>query len=345
MSNMKKTLLVLIAFALFMGTASAQLTVPKEFLVKAFSVNEGKADQSSYWLALEKGNSRAVLLSVAKLVNGANWMEVQRVDLDNNTVAFKVLNAGADMYLVARDNKEVHVENVPGGKVSDAAKFRTITALTSAKGSNDYRSFESVKFSKHFLRHQGLKLFVHTNNNTELFKQDASWFIEKDLKPKEVFTQLPDKFKVHAFSVNEGKLEKDDYWFALTKNSTRGEILSATRLVDGAKWMEIQRVNLENNTVAFKVLNAGADMYLVARDNKEVYVDKFAGGKVTDAAKFRTVAPLTTAKGSQERNYRSFESVKFSKHYLRHSGYVLYVNTNNNTELFKQDASWLIQKM
>lgn len=156
---------------------------------------------------------------------------------------------------------------------------------------------------------------------------------------------LPDKFKVHAFSVGEGKTDKDDYWFALNNNNSRGVILSSAKLVNGAKWMEIQRVNLDNNTIAFKVLNAGADMYLVARDNKEVHVEKVTGNKIPDGAKFKTVSPLTSAKGSQENNYRSFESIKFPTHYLRHQGFLLFVHPSNNTELFKQDASWLIQKM
>lgn len=162
---------------------------------------------------------------------------------------------------------------------------------------------------------------------------------------KVVATSLPDKFKVHAFSVNEGKKEQDDYWFALKNNNTRGSILSTAKLVDGAKWMEIERVDLPNNAIAFKVVNAGSDMYLVARDNKEVHVEKVNGNNLPDGAKFKTISPLTSAKGANENNYRSFESVKFPNHFLRHAGYILFVNTNNNTELFKQDASWLIQKM
>lgn len=158
-------------------------------------------------------------------------------------------------------------------------------------------------------------------------------------------TSLPDKFKVLAFSVNEGKKEQDQYWFAMNTNSSRGVILSTPKLVQGSKWLEIQRVDVGNSIIAFKVTNAGNDMYLVARDNKEVHIEKSTNGQVPEAAKFKTVLPLTSAKGANENNYRSFESVKFAGHYLRHAGYVLFVNTNNNTELFKQDASWLIQKM
>ncbi len=154
---------------------------------------------------------------------------------------------------------------------------------------------------------------------------------------------LPDKFKVHAFSVNEGKKEKDAYWFALRAGNTRGAIINEKQLVNGTKWMEIERVDLGNSVFAFKVMNAGANMYLIAGSNKEVHVGLATPNAIPDGAKFKSVTPLTAAPGSN--NYRSFESVKFTGHYLRHAGYLLFVHTNNNTELFKQDASWQIQKM
>lgn len=158
-------------------------------------------------------------------------------------------------------------------------------------------------------------------------------------------TSLPDKFKVLAFSVNQGKQEQDKYWFATNNGGSRGTILSTSKLINGSKWMEIQRIDLGNNIFVFKVLNAGTDMYLTAKDNKEVHIEKAVEAKIPEGAKFKTVVALTSAKGANENNYRSFESVKFSGHYLRHKGYVLFVHPTDNTELFKQDASWLIEKM
>lgn len=156
--------------------------------------------------------------------------------------------------------------------------------------------------------------------------------------------KLPSKFKVHAFSISQGQGDKDPYWFG-TNGSSRGQILSQAKLTGGAKWMEIEQIDLGNHIYAFKVLNAGADMYLTARDNKEVHIDKVAGGKISDAAKFKSVAPLTTAKSAITGNFHSFQSVKFSDHYLRHEHFQLFVHPSNGSELFKQDASWQIQKM
>ena len=156
---------------------------------------------------------------------------------------------------------------------------------------------------------------------------------------------LPSKFKVLAYSISEGKGDKDAYWFGLNNNDSRGRILSQAKLGSNAKWMEIQSIDLGNDTYAFKVTNAGADMYLTARDNKEVHVDNAVGGQIPEGAKFKSVSPMTSAPGAQERNFRSFQSVKFANHYLRHAGFAMFVNTSNGSELFKQDASWLIEKM
>ncbi len=156
---------------------------------------------------------------------------------------------------------------------------------------------------------------------------------------------LPKKFKVLAYSVNEGKTDKDAYWFALNNGDSRGRILSQAKLGSNAKWMEIQSVDLGDDLYAFKVTNAGTDMYLTARDNKEVHVEKADGGQIPEGAKFKSVTPLTSAPGAKERNFRSFQSVKFNNHYLRHSGFAMFVHTSNGSELFKQDASWLIEKM
>gem|GEM_PF-916125 len=338
------------------GTATASsetVALPDKFRVHAFSISEGKGDKDSYWFALNNNDSRGRILSQAKLGSNAKWMEIQQVSLGNGIYAFKVTNSGSDMYLTARDNKEVHVEKATGGNVSEGAKFRSVKALTSAKGASDrnFCSFVSVKFANHYLRHEHFAMFVHESNGSELFKQDASWRIEEGFAKatstgaSSAAVALPDKFKVLAFSISEGKGDKDSYWFATNNNDSRGRILSQAKLGSNAKWMEIQRVELGNDIYAFKVTNAGADMYLTARDNKEVHVEKATGGNVPDGAKFKSVKPLTSAPGANERNFRSFQSVKFANHYLRHSGFAMFVHDSNGSELFKQDASWLIEKM
>lgn len=236
----------------------------------------------------------------------------------------------------------VSEQAITGCDTASQFQFKTGGSLSFTNSSQSNITLDGNKKGRY------VRIFIQGNTKTlslaevEVFGQISK--TQAAVTP-EASTVLPDKFKVHAFSVHEGKQEKDDYWFALNANNSRGVILNGGKLVNGAKWMEIQRVDLGNNMIAFKIENAGTDMYLIAKDNKEVHVEKAVGGKVPDGAKFKTVVPLTSAKGANENNYRSFESIKFPNHFLRHQGYILFVHTNNNTELFKQDASWLIQKM
>ena len=158
-------------------------------------------------------------------------------------------------------------------------------------------------------------------------------------------TALPAKFNVRAFSVNgKGTVGKPAYWFALKNKDSRGRILNDNQLKSGATKIEIETINLEGGQVALKVLGQGADMYLTARGNKQVHVDKAEGGKIPAGAKFKTVKALTSAEGAEKLNYRSFESALFKGHYLRHAGYIMHVHPSENKELFRQDASWLIMK-
>jgi hypothetical protein len=47
---------------------------------------------------------------------------------------------------------------------------------------------------------------------------------------------------VLAYSISEGKGDKDAYWFGLNNNDSRGRILSQAKLGSNAKWMEIQSI-------------------------------------------------------------------------------------------------------
>lgn len=142
--------------------------------------------------------------------------------------------------------------------------------------------------------------------------------------------------------MHEGTQEQDTYWLALNKDDSRGRILTDAQIGAGGTLMEISTVVL-GHEVAFKVENKGADAYLVAREDKTVHVEQ-VGGDVPARAKFKSTNPLTPAPAAHELNYRSFESVKFAGHYLRHRGYDMFVDEkpDGGSELFNQDSSWLI---
>ena len=162
-------------------------------------------------------------------------------------------------------------------------------------------------------------------------------------KCEEEIIVLPEEIRIHAFSVHGGKAEKDDYWFGFNNGQNRARIVSTAQVKKGANIMDIETVSLGGDTYGFRVKNAGnGSFYLTVLDNKEVHMVPVKG-EVPANARFVSRNPLTSAEGSKE--YRSFESVKFPKHFLRHSAYVLYVHTTNGSELFNQDASWRIETL
>ena len=291
-----------------------------------------------------------------KIVKGENRVVVAQFDdcADNNSInGIRISVNGKEVAAVQQANDGVctvyeHV-NFGGKSKSFGVGFHEL----SGTDFNDIIS--SIKLQPGY----SIRVFEHwkSTGNSTTYTSSASSLMNGGFNDKissiEIIKgsapaaslELPAKFKVHAFSVGEGKSDKDDYWFALNNNNSRGVILSQKKLGANAKWMEIQKVDLGSNMVAFKVMNAGTDMYLVAKDNKEVHVINFPGGNLSDGAKFKTTTALTTTNDASAKNYRSFESVKFANHFLRHTGFILFVHTSNNTELFKQDASWLIQKM
>ncbi|MCF8244251.1 MAG: AbfB domain-containing protein [Saprospiraceae bacterium] len=293
-----------------------------------------------------------------KIVNGSNRIVIVQFDdcADRNTLSgINIKVNGTEIEPEQADEFPVTIfQHTNYGGKSQSLKAG-LTNYQSFTIGND--AISSLKVSKCWkvtlYEHDngGGKKLVVTENTPDLIKLNfndkaSSIRVEKDPGcNSSASVELPSKFKVLAYSVGEGKSDKDAYWFALNNGDSRGRILSQAKLGSSAKWMEIQSIDLGGDIYAFKVTNAGADMYLTARDNKEVHLEKASGGKVPEGAKFKSVSPLTSAPGAKERNFRSFQSVKFADHYLRHSGFAMFVHTSNGSELFKQDASWLIEKM
>ncbi len=157
-----------------------------------------------------------------------------------------------------------------------------------------------------------------------------------------------DKFKVNAFSVNQGQ-GRGIYYFGYNNNDlTTGRIVRADDA--NATILQIKKVDIGNNTYAFKVENylansGGKNAYLVASEDKKVkieYLDDKAGF-TNKGAQFISLPAFTKDKGAEQ--FLSFESKLKPGYYLRHSGFVLSIDELHPSELFKQDASWLIQKM
>lgn len=150
------------------------------FQINAFSVNQG-AGRGMYFFGIKndtlgivkKDDPKVKILQIKKVVTGAD------------TYAFKMENlpaiAGKNAYLVAKDDKTVKIEYLDNKSASTnkGAQFTSISAFTKAKGSEQFLSFESKLKPGYYLRHSGLILYIHQPDPSELYKQDASWMIQK----------------------------------------------------------------------------------------------------------------------------------------------------------------------
>lgn len=192
-------------------------------------------------------------------------------------------------------------------------------------------------------------------NGNEL-KPDVNWLTNNqtffknspDYAPEKKVALIADKFKVNAFSVNEGQ-GKGVYFFGYENaDKTTGKIVSSAN--PDATILQIKKVDLGSNTYAFKVENypgngVGKNAYLVAKDDYSVKIEMVEdrAGVTSLGAQFISIPAFTKAAGSEQ--FLSFESKLKSGHFLRHTGYVLKIDPKHPSELYKQDASWKIEKM
>lgn len=164
------------------------------------------------------------------------------------------------------------------------------------------------------------------------------------------------KFNVNAFSVNQG--QGQGLWFfgvnngdntarIIQKNTPNTTLLDINSVV----------VNAQANIYAFKVSNyppdpekKGRNAYLVAnpvpnQTAKIQYLDDSKGAASLPAgAQFISLPAFTKTLGAA--TFSSFESkvrdTAGNRLFLRHRGYILFIDPEHPSELFNQDASWKI---
>jgi len=66
--------------------------------------------------------------------------------------------------------------------------------------------------------------------------------------------------------------------------------------------------------------------------------------KQTDDQIFKQDATFCVVSGLANSEGRSFESVNFSKHYIRHSNFELWLGKSDGSQLFKKDATFIISR-
>ena len=159
---------------------------------------------------------------------------------------------------------------------------------------------------------------------------------------------LPDKFRLHAYSINGKRVEKgSNYWMGFNPNEQgakkTGRILDA----NSGTLMDFERVDLnkDESIIAFKVPNAN-NMFLDVSNDKTVGMAP--ASTTTKQQQFYIRHP--EEKEAADKNYVSFESVAYPGHFLRHEGFILKVTKPSAEErrdnpVYRQDASWLFESV
>ncbi|MCY7351433.1 MAG: AbfB domain-containing protein [Cytophagaceae bacterium] len=154
--------------------------------LRAYSINGGGYSNSEpFGVILKNGTS------VIRTLNGMSatdsYLNIKREKVGdangNPVVAFKVTNSTTpNNYLTLTgtspgDNK-ITVKQYTAG-IPAEAKFYEENPLYTDPNNTGFKSYQSTKFSGSYLRHQGLSLEIDPKLETDLYKKDASWRIEK----------------------------------------------------------------------------------------------------------------------------------------------------------------------
>jgi hypothetical protein len=188
-------------------------------------------------------------------------------------------------------------------------------------GTPDAISLEASNFPGHYLRHQNFILKLHKNDNSELFKKDASFLPTR----RGVFahTRLESvNFRGHFIRHSHFQLSiaRDDGTPLFDKDATwwRVPILSATAPA---------------GAFSFESIN-------------------FPGRFIRHRNSLGEITPVVSNLDKQDANFIirpalngspigiSFESVNFPGHFLRHQNFRIKLHRFENTQLFRDDASF-----
>ncbi|XP_047140734.1 uncharacterized protein LOC100215907 isoform X1 [Hydra vulgaris] len=215
--------------------------------------------------------------------------------------------------------------------------FRVVKALN---GRADSVSFQSIKDEKKYLRHQNFILKLHpVDLSSELFKNDASFIVRKGYYfPGFVSfesTNYPGYFLRHQdYTI---KLHKEEPLVELFRKDAsfmplQLEISSITTRIEEVTSVEVEK-KLSFISQAFSLESINYPQYRIGvRDDSSAAILLFG------VEEFRIVKALNGREDAV-----SLQSVVESNKYLRHQNFILKLHSIDNSELFKNDASFIIR--
>ena len=213
-----------------------------------------------------------------------------------------------DRFLGASENEGRLVQDGP------LTQWKLVPGLCSER---DTISFESLDKPGHYLRHKNFLLYLETNDGTQLFRKDAC-FHQRD-------NHFFDGFAAFE-SVNFPNfyIRHSGFRLRISKNVATDALLKVDSSFKIETIKEVFVPNVEN--IKLRSNNFPTHFLGVSQGVGRIIQD----GPFTQ---WKLVPGLCG-----EQDTISFESVDKPAHYLRHKGFILYLETNDGSELFRKDA-------
>jgi hypothetical protein len=244
---------------------------------------------------------------------------------DPSCVSFESLNFPG--HFLRHRNGEVWLDRYDGSPLNAAdATFRVIPGFARP----DLASFQCYNYPNNYIRHCNGDLFTHPYDNSDLYRQDATWKISAPKHPSVIqavpgaVISLESLNYRNQFVRHQGYRAKKD-----NINSDLDRKDATFRVVNGLA---------DPSTISFESVNFPG--HFLRHRNYEIWLDRFDGSPLNAAdASFRVIAPF---EHSHEPGFVTFQSLNYPSHFIRHKSGLLFIDPNDGSQLFRQDATWKV---
>uniref|UniRef100_A0A1I8HD97 carbonic anhydrase n=1 Tax=Macrostomum lignano TaxID=282301 RepID=A0A1I8HD97_9PLAT len=208
-------------------------------------------------------------------------------------------------------------------KTDKSALFNREASFLLEKAGEGYYRFKSTTHSKHYLRHQSMKLKLMSWTDTNLFKADSSFGVV--CASDKLFKLDVCDGEFHLISKNYPKYSvKAGIDVISTISTTNGTRL---KFVTPALNGNPRAVSIESAEKPGHFLNTVADHFVMMT-------------KFENTAEFRNASTFKVVIMSN--GYVRLQSLRNPRHYIRHSEFKLRLERWAETKLYDQDSSWKI---
>ncbi|MEM7105223.1 MAG: FISUMP domain-containing protein [Bacteroidota bacterium] len=266
------------------------------------------------------------------------------------------------------------VKNGKALKSRDASNgqkaFAYIAGRADAYGPGKKGTFVQFWSSNSVDDYKGEAFLINSNGSTHFNPEDKRTFmyvrcIKEEVSTEESTELRAKEFNMLAHSIQGGK-DKGSWFLGVDRaeaaNAAKTNSKVMVRIVKRIPGVGVKTIEgkdghildidsmdekdhyLGGHIYAFRAKNIGDGQYYLAtgqKGDKNIYIRHISSGNEATAKEFafRNIKAFATDNTSGE--FSSFESVEHPGHYLRHSGFVVFLATKNvGNEVWRGDVSW-----